>query len=264
MKKIALFSLLPAIFLSPLLLANNPGTFCHDPDALALTDRGSVTDTPCVVPSKKVLIEGGYLYQNLIGARHLSTYPVIQYNLGLPGDTEVFIIVPSYNRAGPNLTGLSATNLGAKIELASRKDWTISGAGNVTLPTGSANFGSDGGGVTINAIGAYSLTSKVTLSSMLGYSSLVEPANSGGERFNSFNYSVNLGYELIEKISFFTEIFGQTKANPEQNNGLNADLGMLFVWNKHVVFDVEYSQRLQGAIGGWENYVGGGVTILLG
>ncbi len=257
------------IIMSGILLCSQTGVagdlVCSAPDALALTDRGSLTDTPCVVPNKQVLIEGGHQYQNLIDTGTLSAFPQVQATLGLPKQTEIFVDVPSYiDLSRPHLSGATATNVGAKAEVFATKTWIVSGMGYVTIPGGSRVFGSDGTGATINAIGLYNLNSKISLAAMLGGSSLVMPFDAGGDRFNSFNYSVSLGFAPVEKITLFAEVFGQTKTSPVTGDGVDWNIGMLYVWNKHIVFDVEYADRFSGAIGGFDNSVGAGVTMLLG
>ena len=238
---------------------------CSDPDAVALTDRGSVTDTPCVVPNKKVMIEGGYQYQNVIDTGTLSTFPQVQATLGLPKHTEMFVNVPNYiDQSRPHLSGATATNVGVKAEVFATTTWIVSGSGYVTIPGGSKAFGSDGTGETINVIALYHLNSKISLATMLGGSSLVMPFDTGGDLFNSFNYSVSLGFAPVEKIALFAEVFGQTKTSPVAGAGVDWNIGMLYVWNKHIVFDVEYADRFSGAIGGFDNFVGAGVTMLLG
>ena len=241
------------------------GALCQDPGILDLTDRGSVTDTPCTVPKKDILIEGGYQLQTLIPNNTLSNYPQTQLVFGLPGRTELFADAPNYNiQTNPDLLGFSAVSLGAKTLFFSGESYAIAGQGIITIPGGSHNFGSPGTGYTANAIGTYKLSRLFSIASMVGGSSTTEPSVAGGGRFNSFNYSASLGFAPIEQLSFFGELFGQTKTSPDTNDGLDGDFGLLYAVAENVSLDAEYANRINGDIGGYRNYVGAGVTAVFG
>lgn len=254
--------------LSALLLGQNAiagDLVCDSPDAMALTNRGSIADTPCIVPDKKILIEGGYQYQQLIDMGSASSFSQIQATLGLPRDLEIFVNTPNYTTLHQqHLSGASATNVGGKTAIAATQTWMLSGQGYVTIPGGSKVFGSDGTGVTVNAIGLYNFNETSSLAVTLGGSSLTMPYDAGGDRYNSFNYSVSLGFSPVDKINLFAEILGQTKTSSVTGDGFNWDIGLLYAWNQQIVLDVEYIDRVWGAIGGVDHSIGAGVTVLLG
>ena len=79
----------------------------------------------------------------------------------------------------------------------------------------------------------------------------------------SFNYTLSLAYTPVEKVNFFAELFGQTKTSPDDGHGIDGDIGLIYAYNKSVAFDVEFGQRLSGALGGFQNYAGAGVTVFL-
>jgi hypothetical protein len=236
---------------------------CSSPDSMALTSRGSVTDTPCVVPNQRLLFEGGYQYQNLINKETQSTIPQAQLSLGLPKNIEIFANMGSYHtQKFPHQSGMAGSNIGTKAEIYSTNTWVVSGQGYLTLPSGNANFGSKRAGTIINGIGAFALNSKTAISTMLGGSSLVEPINAGGSRYNSFNYSTVLGYSPKESINVFAEIFGQTHPSPGTSHVVRGDVGIIYSVSKSVSFDIEYAKHLAGSHNDFKNYIGAGITAL--
>ncbi|MDP3559476.1 MAG: hypothetical protein Q8R79_03890 [Legionellaceae bacterium] len=261
LKKITLFVFI--FFVGKTVFADE--MFCADPAIIDLTDRGSVTDTPCVVPKNKVLVEAGYQYQNLLPSGVLSNVPQMQITTGIAWGTEIFASLPSYNvQQYPSAQGFGAANFGAKTHLFGGKSWAVAGQGIITTSGGTNNFGSPKTGYAVNGIGSWGLSPMFTLAGMFGESSLMDPWNAGGARFNSFNYSVALGFTPVEKFVLYGEVFGETKTNAESGSGVDADLGILYVFNKSIVFDVEYADCFNGNLGGFKNYVGAGLTVLLG
>lgn len=235
---------------------------CSDPDVLLLSDRGLFTDTACVVPNKKVLVEGGYQQQNLTGSGTLFSFPATQVTLGLPQNTEIFTVMPNYNeQRRPHLAGSTTVGVGAKTQVYSTKTLTLSGEGLVAIPGGSKAFGSDGTGLIINALGLYLLSSKITVLGMLGESSLTWPDTAGGKRFNSLNSSLAFAYAPVEQMNLFAEIIGQTKTSPFRGSGVDWNLGVFYELNKNIVFDVEYVKSFYGLTGGFKNFVGVGATV---
>src|SRR3990167_8368884 len=140
--------------------AETKGYPCLNPEVMELTDRGTITDTPCIVPEQQFLVEGGYQYQKLITSESLEVYPQAQIVYGLPHKLEIFLDVPSYNRPTNFVpSGLSPVNIGIKHEFAYGKKWSASLQGIVTIPSGSNAFGSPKISEVVNGIFAYELIS---------------------------------------------------------------------------------------------------------
>jgi hypothetical protein len=237
---------------------------CVNPDVLDLTDRGSITDTPCTVPKNKLLIEGGYLNQHLTPPSTLNSAPLLEMATGITDKSEIFAVLPTYTtQSQPSSSGFSASVVGAKSILLSGQSWAISGQGGIIIPGGSYNFGSPDTGYLVNAIGAYQLNETITLVSMLGGSSLTVPNAADAGRFNSFNYSGTLAFGPVKKYALYVELFGQTKTSPIAGSGLDGDFGVFYTYNEHIVFDIEYGTALQGQLGGVKNYIGAGFTAVI-
>lgn len=251
------------LFSTGFAITTNP---CDDSSAFSLTDRGSITDTPCVVPQGNVLVQGGYQTQDSIGGGSLQNFPQTEISLGLPMKSEVYVLVPNYyNRSFLQHTfqGAGPAIIGVKKEVAFGQQWTVAAQGLAILPGGSANFGAEGLGLALNGIASINLTAKTSLAFMLG-GSATRPKNFGGRRNNSFNPSVALSFNPVEHLSLFAEIFGQTKTAPEWSGGFNGDIGFLYAASQLVVLDIEVGHRLNGMLGGYNSYIGGGLTVLLG
>lgn len=237
---------------------------CNSPGVMELTDRGTVTDTPCVVPTNKVLVEGGYRYQRIESSSQLQTYPQTTVALGLPKQFELFVGVPDYNQqSNPHASGLSATTAGIKHEVTSGSNWVASIQGIVTIPSGSQVFGSSKTGETINAILVRELTPKIIFASMFGGSRIADSSENGGRYYTSFNPSISLIYALTDPLNVFIEVFGQSKTAPDLGSGFMANAGLLYQFKKNAIFDLEIGQRIQGNLFDIQQSVGAGVTLLI-
>lgn len=237
---------------------------CQSPGVMELTDRGTVTDTPCVVPTNKVLIEGGYQYQRLESSSQLQIYPQTTVAFGLPQHFELFVGVPTYNQqSNPHSSGLSATTAGIKHEVTSGSNWVASIQGILTIPSGSQVFGSPKTGETINAIFVRELTPKIVFASMFGGSRIAESSENGGRYFTSFNPSISLVYAPIDPLNLFVEVFGQSKTGADLGSGFIANGGLLYKFKENAMFDLEIGQRVQGNLFDIQQVVGAGVTLLI-
>ena len=252
------------VFLSGLVFAdrNYP---CLDASILDFTDRGTITDTPCVLATKKVLVEGGYQYADLVGdGGRLQSVPQMEVALGLPLKTEIFALLPVYeHQTGPLVTGFTATAIGVKKEMFHGEKWVVSGQGIITPPGGSTAFGNPNTSYTINAILGYTISSQFSLTSMLGRSSISSASAAGGGRYNSFNPSIALLYSPTEKLNFFGEIYSQTQTYVDEGAGYDVDGGIIYILSKSTALDIEIGQRIHGNIGEIEKYVGAGLTFLM-
>lgn len=243
----------------------------NEPTILELTDRGTVTDTPRTVPNKKILIETGYQYQDLILTNrlqgdHLQSYPQTEIVFGLPKQTEVFVLLPNYNQLSNRtsqdfISGFGATSFGVKHELLYGKNWVASVQGVLTPPGGNPTFGSPGVGSQLNAMAVYSITRKWNIGCMLGGNTITESKLLGGGRVNSISINGAMSYSITEPVILFGEIFGQTKTAIDREDGFVGNVGFLYLLTENAVLDFELAQALTGALGEYNHYVGGGITI---
>ncbi len=234
-----------------------------DVDITDLTDRGSISDTPHVVPNKKWLIEGGYQYQALKVDGPLSTFPQAQITRGVNFNTELFVILPSYySLKKPPASGFDTLYLGSKHELIQGNDWLVSMQGIVALPGGSFDFGHHSVGGQLSAMATYSLNTKVSLAGMLGLATVSEPNLIGGGRFYSCNPSAVLVYTPIEKVNAFVEFFGNTKTDIFGGSIWAADCGLVYKVAENTALDFEFAQNLSHDRINYNHYLGGGVTAL--
>ncbi len=238
---------------------------CGGPSALlALVNRPTVADSPCVVPFEKGIIELGAQYQSLItGGKTGYNLPQAELRLGLPAKTELAILFPNFTRQTiiPH-AGWGATTVGLKHELGYNAKWLGSIEGLLTLPSGSKAFGSDSVGGAINGIVNYTINSALTLTLMLGVSTQTLPYALRGQRYNSVNPDAVLSWQVTEKFETFGEVYGQSKTSPTSGAGFNADAGVLYLFTPNLVSDLEVGQRISGKLGLFNHYVGAGLAWL--
>ncbi len=237
---------------------------CQGVSLLDLTDRGSVSNTPCVLPSKAVMWEAGYQYNNFTQAGSLQNFPQATFYLGLPTNTEFIVVLPTDNQQSiMPFSGFSATMVGGKHEITYGDNWVAAAEMFLTPPGGSAGFGSKGFGVLVNGLVNYNINSKISLGLMLGESTATKGGFFGGKRFNSFNSSLALSYAPIEKLSAFVEVFAETKTGPSLGGNYNVDCGVLYLLTTHVVLDLEVGQQLSHQTTSFNQFIGGGVSLKL-
>ncbi len=231
---------------------------------LSIIDRPTVSDSACVVPFKKAVIEAGYQYQELTHSEgHEQNYPEAEFRLGLPANNEIAIVLPNYiHQSMAPHSGFSATTVGLKHEIGYTQKWLGAAEAVFTLPNGSAAFGSKGLGATVNALVDYTINPKFTLSLMLGVSTETQSSTDGGQRYGSINPDVVLTYVATEKINFYGEIYGQSKTAPNEGSGFNVDTGVLYLLYPNLEVDMEVGQRISGNLDGFNHYIGAGFGIM--
>lgn len=263
-------SIKPSSWMSPLYLL---GVYClfvstfnyasTDISVLDLTDRGSVTDTPHVVPNKHWLLEGGYQQFSFNMGSPISAIPQAEIVRGLNYNTEVFVILPSYySQKTPPLSGNDTPLLGTKHELIHGNKWLVSLQGIVVLPGGSFEFGHQSTGGQLNAMAVYDISPQFDLSGMLGVSTVSQPNLLGGGRFYSFNPSIALSYSPIETLDIFIELFDQTKTDTFGGYVFAADCGLNYQIAKNTSLDFEFGQKLIHNQLSFTHYLGGGITAV--
>lgn len=238
---------------------------CAGPSALLnIIDRPTVSDSACAVPFKKAVLELGYQYQELThSAGHQQNFPEAEFRLGLPANSELVILLPNYiHQSTAPHSGYAATTLGLKHEIGYTQNWLGAVEALVTLPNGSAAFGSKGMGTAVNGIVTYTFNPQFNLSLMLGGSTETQSSLNGGQRFTSINPDVVFTYSPTEKISLYGEAYGQSKTGPGENSGFNADAGVIYLLLSNVAIDLELGQRISGNLGGFNHYIGTGMSIM--
>lgn len=232
---------------------------------LAIIDRPTVGDSACVVPERRVVLELGGQWTKFRDGSHGFNLPEAEFRLGIPGNNEVVLLPPNYARqsgGGLVTSGESATVLGFKHELGYTGKWLGAVETLVTLPSGSAAFGSRGGGVAFNGIVNYSPTDNTSLSMMLGVASQTLPPLAGGGRYTSLNPDFVGTWAATEGLQLYGEIYGQSSTGPGQGAGWNADGGVQYLLTPSVEVDIEGGLRLAGNLGGFSRYVGVGLGLL--
>lgn len=248
-----------------LLAGNTYAEVVNDPctSLLALVNRPSAADAACVIPYKHVEVEMGYQNQNQLASGRGYNIPQASFRLGLPGNNELFTLLPNYNHQTASPTaGFSAPVIGFKHEIGYTSDWLGAVDGRLTLPTGSSAYGSDGLGAVINGIVTYSINTALSITFMLGVASQPQSYTSGGQRINSVNPDLLLSWQFDDTKSAYGEVFGQSKTGPGQGAGFNADAGMLYLLKKNLELDISVGQRISGQLSSYSNYIGAGFSVL--
>lgn len=244
---------------------------CAGPSALlAILDRPTVSTSPCAVPRGQYLLEMGFQRakpRDTVSGT-MDTYPQAEVRIGLPGRNEFTLIPPSYNRqltrnvsdsTTEDVSGYSALTIGLKHELGYTRQWLGAVQVLFTLPSGSSAFGSEGLGVALNGILAYTLSEQVGLTLQVGITSQTDPELAGGERFTSLASNLVVTWQPKERLQFYGEIYGQSSTGPGKGAGYNADGGIQYLITPCWEMDLEGGVRLVGDLGGLSHYFGVGM-----
>lgn len=231
---------------------------------LDILNRPSDADSACVVPNKKLVIESGFNYYELIGGGNAQLFPLAELRFGLPQDNELVVILPSYvHQSVSPISGWTATVVGVKHMVGYTKKIIFSISTLVILPSGNDDFGSAGFGDETNVILAINLSSTVGVTIQMGLSSSTLPQGEGGDRYNSFNPNVVLAWKPKDKLQLYGEVYGASNTGPGEGAGYNFDGGVQFLICKNFVVDVEYGQRLIGRLFNFNHYIGFGMSFML-
>jgi opacity protein-like surface antigen len=229
---------------------------------LAVLNRPTVSDSVCVVKPGEVIIEAGFQYEDSYpDSGHFNTLPSAQVRFGLPYSNEFNILPPNYIHQYGENNGYTATIMNFKHQFFNEALFGFSAEAGVTLPTGDADFGSDGWGGTVNGIINYNLTPDFSISLMLGVSSLTVSSNAGGDRYNTVNPDLVFAWQCLENLQVYAEFYGQTKTGPDQSSGFNGDAGLQYLPTDNIELDIEFGQRFSGELGNFARYIGAGGGI---
>lgn len=247
---------------------------CSGPSGLlGQIDRPTVGDSTCVVPEGMTVIEAGATAGNLYGAPggKIDTLPNLELRWGLPGDSEFVWLPPNFQYqsvdAAPGLPpetvrGFGPTTVGIKHLVGYTDSWQWTDEALVTLPSGDSTFGSHGVGGALNAIVSYG-DGPFGVSLMVGITSQTEPTAAGGQRFQSFNPDLVATWQSTSRLQFYAEIYGQSHSGYRQGWGSDADGGVQYLLTPDFEVDLEEGVRMQGSLGGFSNYTGVGLGLLL-
>ena len=233
-------------------------------DMLNLTDRGSITDTPYVIPNKSLLIESGYQYLSLKIDGPLYNVPqTTTVSLGVNFNTEIFVIFPTYYfLSKPEVSGFDTPSFGVKHEFMHGHNWLVSLQGIGSMSGGSDAFGHQGAGGQLNALATYSINSSFDVSGMFGVSTSTEASAGGGAGFSSLNPSIALSYKPAETTSVFVELFGQTKAGYFVGSVFGTDCGLVYQFTKNASLDFEVVKNISSNLLYYNYYLASGITVL--
>ncbi len=231
---------------------------------LTLVNRPSTTGSPCAVPNKATVVEGGYQYLNLSGGASGYIAPISEVRFGLPGHNEFSIILPTYfHQSTSPSAGWSAVSVSAKHELAYGENWVSTFEGVLTVPSGSHSYGSQSPGGQINGIGTYAFGPVFSLTGTLGVMSQSVQYLQNGARYASINPDVFASWQLTDKWLTFLEWFGQSRTAPGKGAGMVVDTGVFYLLTPKLSVDLELGQRLSG-VWGFQSYASAGFGWLLG
>ncbi len=254
--------------------AGTPTPPCSGSSALlGLLDRPTVGDSTCVVPEGMTVIEAGATAGNVYGSPggQIDTLPNLELRWGLPGNSEFVWLPPNYQyqslnagAQGPAQTihGFGPTTIGIKHSLGYTEHWQWTAEALATLPSGDSTFGSHGVGGAVNGIVSYG-NGPLGVSLMVGMTSETEPTAAGGQRFQSFNPDLVVTWAATSRLQFYGEVYGQSHAGYGLGWGSDFDGGLQYLVNPDFEVDLEEGVRLQGQLGGFSNYTGVGLGLLL-
>ncbi len=243
---------------------------CAGPSGLlGLLDRPTIADSSCVVPDGKEVLEAGITAGNLPGVPGgvVDTLPNLELRFGLPDQSEFVWLPPNYQYLSVNgvpqtLSGFGVTTIGLKHVLSTTQHWQWTAEALATLPSGDAEFGSNGVGGAANAIVSYSSNGPLGVSFQMGVSSQTEPTLAGGQRYTSFNPDLVVTWLWNSRLQFYGEIYGQSSSGYDQGWGTDADGGIQYLINRNFEVDLEEGVSVQGNLGGFSNYTGAGLGVL--
>lgn len=231
---------------------------------LSYVNRPTVGDSACVVPMRNALLENGYNYFFLPAGTHGQIYPQSNLRLGMPDSTEFGILFPNHliESFRPS-SGESPAAINLKHGFASGERYYFSMETILILPMGGGGLGAADYGGIINADLLYSLTNTVSVGMQFGVMSQTFPASTGGARYQSLNPEIVLSWQPVPTLDWYLECYGQSRIGPGLGYGFNADGGVLYSVTPAIEVDAEVGQRLVNRLGGFNQYIGVGLSVLI-
>ena len=105
------------------------------------------------------------------------------------------------------------------------------------------------------------MNEQINISGMLGISSLSQLVESGWQSYYSVNPDLIFSWSQ-KQFTIYVEAYGQSRTGPDQGSGYNMDAGILYLVKKNIAVDCSVGHQLSGDLGGFQSYVGAGLSIL--
>ena len=250
--------------LSTTVYADSDNTACDG--IMNIVNRPNIIDSVCSVPFKKFVAEFNFVNQQLIQrAGSQQNFPNALLRVGLPAHSELFVSLPNYiHQESPPGTGSTAPSSGLKQSIYYNEKWVFALEEVASFPGGNYAYGAQGWGGGFNGIASYSISQQLNVTAMLGIIRQSQSQSDGGLSYNSVNPDVTLTYAPNDYLSFYGEIFGQSKISARDHAGFNIDGGFLILVAPNFVFNLSAGQQLYNYLGGFTHYVNAGVSVMLG
>lgn len=239
---------------------------------LAVLDRPTVADSPCVVKNGHLIAELGYQNGPVKGssASRLAFFPQAELRYGLPANWELKLFPPNYMiqtqrgiAGGGSVDGLGDTAFGVKHEFAQFGGFIFTADAKLTVPTGNRAFSSGGAQANVQGIVSYAITEKLSISGLLGISTLTARVENGSvDRFTSVNPDIVVTYQINDKLQLYSEVFGNTVTAPGQGPNYTYQSGVQYLLTKNIEVDASGGVLLRGPAGVQSRYANFGVGVL--
>ncbi|MGL5743197.1 MAG: transporter [Legionella sp.] len=211
------------------------------------------------------MAEFNYIAQKLnVNTGTQQNYPSAYIRLGLPGSNELYAALPNYiNQKSAPYSGTTNMYYGIKHTLYSDNLWIFAAEEILGPPSGSYAYGSHGWNSISTAIANYSLNDRWSIGAMIGLSRYSDAKINGGHYFNSINPDVIVSYAPNNIMSFYGEIYGQSKIAANQSAGLNFDTGVIMLLSANTLLNVSAGQQLYNYLGNVTHYINFGFDVML-
>ncbi|KTD24369.1 Uncharacterised protein [Legionella lansingensis] len=268
-----MLTILSRNFLIPLIIISCPSANvfaqednpCLGPsEILNITQRGGNINNACVVPFKRALLAGGWERQTLKPNGWLQDYPQLEFSLGLPGNSEIDLTAPNYNRTNlAPFSGYTSLSMDFKHQLGYTQQWATAVNGLLIFPGGSSGFGSRGLGVALSGMINYNLNDQWSVTAMLEGGSYTDPTSLGGERYTVYTPDVEITYAATSSLNFYGEMFGDSRTGPGEKGTVILDCGLLYMINSNIAIDLGIYRQLTNNPNVYQYSFVGGITLEL-
>ncbi|CAN5179002.1 hypothetical protein BH20GEM2_BH20GEM2_21510 [soil metagenome] len=214
-----------------------------------VTDRPDFTESAVTIAPGRYQLESGYTFTRVGPEREHGVGEVL-LRVGLTDRLELRLGAGSLLVRDDELaqrSGLDDTSIGVKLRIAEEGDRVGAGRPGIallagtTLPTGSGGFGADVAQPGATLALAWTLSDRVGVASNLGY----VYASDGGDRFDEFSGSVEVGYSLTERWGSYLEASGFAVGDGGTDTGfLNG--GVTYLFSPDLQVDARIGAGLNG------------------
>lgn len=213
----------------------------ESPVSPLVTDRPDFTESAETVTIGEVQIETGSTYSRS-GCEVDKTFGEVLVRVGVLRDIELRLGLNSYVSSKceeRRLTGFEDFQGGIKIKLSDGNERIGSGIPALaliiatTLPTGSADFRSNGIQPELTLTSALDVTKNTSLSSNLIYSYL----NENNRRYSLYGFSLSWGFSLTDRLGSYLEYYGFIPAAKDIPNSNYGNGGVTYLINSSFQLD---------------------------